>query len=202
MADDPKAPVVPPVDPSGDDDKKSVAYETHVKLLGEKKRLAERLAAQESDLEKFRAAEKERETKELEAAKNYDQIQKNLKEELAKKDEQLKLVHTERVQARKLDAFIKTLGASLEQKYWGLVDIDQIAIDPATGQIDDMSVSKYVDAYRKTYPETIRTQAPGMPSKAPEGSPQGKLTVEQWKGIKDRNERWAAVREGRVSLPK
>ena len=202
MSVDPKEPVVPPVDPSGDDDKKSVAYETHVKLLGEKKRLAEKLALQESDLEKFRAAEKERETKELEAAKNYDQIQKNLRDELAKKDAALQQVQIERTEANKLSAFVKTLGATLEQKYWGLVDIDQIAIDPATGKVDEMSVSKYVDLYRKTYPETIRTQAPNMPSGAPTGSGSGQLTVEQWKAIKDRNERWAAVREGRVILPK
>lgn len=171
--------------PSGapDDPKQTVAYETHAKLLGEKKRLAEAKAAADAELETLRAKEKEREEQELAKQKNYEQILKNRDEELKALREGAARVETERLQARKLDAFIKTLGGTLEDKFWSLVDLDKIAIDPATKAVDEMSVAKYVEDYRKTYPETIRKPgAPSMPSNAPQGTG-GRLTVEEWKAL-------------------
>lgn len=172
-------------DPSGTpaDPKQTVAYETHQKLLGEKKKAAERAAALELELEQFRAKEREREDQELEKQKNYEQLLKNREEELKALKERTAQFETERLQAKKLDAFIKTLGGTLEDKYWSLVDLDKIALDPTTKQVDEMSVAKYVDDYRKTYPETIkRPGAPSMPSHAPQGTG-GRLTYEQWTAL-------------------
>lgn len=171
--------------PSGDpaDPKQTVAYETHAKLLSEKKKLAEKHTALEAELEELRSKERDRENQELEKNKNYEQLLKNREEELKKSQERLSHYETERLQARKLDAFFKTLGGTLEDKFWSLVDLDKIALDPTTKQVDEMSVAKYVEDYRKTFPETIRKAGgPSMPSDAPKGSG-GVLTVEEWKAL-------------------
>jgi hypothetical protein len=172
-----------------------VAYESHLKLLGEKKKVAERAAALELELESLRAKERERENQELEKSKNYEQLLKNREEELKALKDRTAKFENERVQARKLDAFIKTLGGSLEDKYWSLVDLDKIAVDPATNTVDTMSVSRYVDEYRATYPETIKRPAGyTMSSNAPDGSGR-KLTIEEWKALplKDKKARMHEV---------
>jgi hypothetical protein len=137
---------------SGDqvDPKQTVAYETHAKLLGEKKKLAEKQAALELELEQFRTKERDRENQELEKAKNFEQLLKNRDEELKSLKERTTQFETERLQARKLDAFFKTLGGNLEDKFWSLVDLDKIAVDPATRQVDEMSVAKYVEDDQET----------------------------------------------------
>lgn len=199
MSETPTAPVVPPTDPSGNGEpKQSVAYETHQKLLGEKKKLGEKLTTIEQELESLRAKDRERENAELEKQKNYEQLLRNREEELKKAKEALTSIETERLQARKLDAFLRTLGnGTLDERYWGLIPIDEIVIDPATRQVDEMTVTKAVELYRKSYPETIkRAHVPGMPSNAPQGTP-GKLTVEEWKNLPPKEKK---ARIGEVAL--
>jgi exonuclease VII small subunit len=192
--------------PSGDDQKKDlVAYETHQKLLGEKKRTAEKLSQAEKELEDLRARERERENAELERNKNFEQLLKNRETELKEAQEKLSKVDSERVFARKIDAFLKTLGGDLPEHYWGLIPLEEIALDPTTKSVDEMTVAKAVEAYRKLYPETIKTpgQKPNMPSSAPAGSPDSKMDYESWKSLKYNDPaKWAAVREGRVQIPK
>jgi len=196
----------PTDDPSGIDSKKDlVAYETHQKLLGEKKRTAEKLSQTEKELEELRARERERENAELERNKNFEQLLKNRETELKEAQEKLSKVDSERVFARKIDAFLKTLGGDLPEHYWGLIPLDEIALDPTTKSVDEMTVAKAVEAYRKLYPETIKTpgQKPNMPSSAPAGSPDSKMDYESWKSLKYNDPaKWAAVREGRVQIPK
>lgn len=189
----------------GSGKKDSVAYETHQKLLAEKKRAAERAAALERELAEVKEREAQRENEELERQKNFEQLAKNKDEQLKAAQAKLQAIENERVTARKLDAFLKTLGGDLPQHYWDLIPIDQIIVDPTTGQVDDMSVAKVVEGYRKTFPETIKVKNPPntMPSDAPKGTPQGKMDYEQWKSLKYNDpEKWAAVREGRVNIPK
>ena len=192
--------------PSGDDPKKDlVAYETHRKLLGEKKVVAERLTQAEKELEDLKAKDRERENAELERQKNYEQLLKNREQELKDAQEKLSKVDSERVFARKIDAFLKTLGGDLPEHYWTLIPLDEIALDPTTKGVDEMTVAKAVEAYRKMYPETIKTpgQRPNMPSNAPAGSPDSKMDYEAWKALKYNDPaKWAAVREGRVQEPK
>lgn len=193
----PPAPVAPPTDSSGTGDpKQTVAYETHQKLLGEKKKLGEKLTTIEQELESLRAKERERENAELEKSKNYEQLLRNREEELKKATEKLTTIEVERLEARKLDAFLRTLGTgTLDERYWGLIPIDQIAVDPTTRAVDEMTVAKAVELYRKSYPETIkRANVPGVPSNAPQGAP-GKLTLEEWRGLplKEKKARMAEV---------
>lgn len=182
-----------------------VAYETHQRLLSEKKKEAERAAAAEKKLEEFEAKERQRENEELERQKNYEQLLKNREQELKDAQEKLSKVDSERVFARKIDAFLKTLGGDLPEHYWTLIPLDSIALDPTTKAVDEMTVAKAVEDYRKMYPETIKVpgQMPNMPNAAPQGNPNSKMDYETWKALKYNDPaKWAAVKEGRVQIPK
>jgi hypothetical protein len=87
--------------------------------------------------------------------------------------------------ARKLNAFLKTVGGQVDEKYWLHIDIDKILVDPNTGVVDEMSVTKEVERFKATYPEVLRKpQATSMTVAAPNGV--GSLDVisyEEWKKL-------------------
>ena len=170
---------------SGDSDSQNpsgkVDYETHRKLLGEKKRLAEQHAATQAELDKFRKAEEDRQVKEAEAAKDYEKLKQQFADQLKAKESELAQHAVERTQAVKLDAFFAALDGKLERKYWGLIDVDAIIIDPSTKAPDQMSVTTYLEKFRKEYPEVIaKPGRSSMPNDKPLGSSSGSLSYEEW----------------------
>ena len=199
--------IIPPVVPSGDDPAKKdvVSYETHRQLLSEKKRTAERNVQLEQELAEIKERENQRETTELERQKDFEKLAKVRDEQLQAANAKLSTIENERVVAKKLDAFLKTLGGELPQHYWDLIPLDQIILDPTTKMVDEMTVAKTVEAYRKTFPETIKVSGGqnNMPSNAPQGNPNSKMDYEAWKSLKHNDPvKWSAVREGRVTIPK
>lgn len=161
-----------------------VDYETHRKLLGEKKRLAEVHAAAQAELERYRKAEEDRQLKEAEAAKDYERLKAQYADQLKAKEAELSQMRNERIEAQKLDAFFGSLDGKLERKYWGLIDTSSIIIDPVTSQPDPMSVTKYLEQFRKEYPEVIlKAGRPSMPQEKPLGNGGGSLTLEEWKAL-------------------
>lgn len=161
-----------------------VDYETHRKLLGEKKALAAKQASLEAELEKHRQIERERQEKELEAAKDYEKIKAQYQEQLEAERKKNAQLESERVTALKLDAFFGALDGQLDRRYWGLIDTDAIVIDPTTRVPDHMAVTKYIEQFRKEYPEVIaRPGKPSMPNDKPIGNGSGSLTLEQWKAL-------------------
>lgn len=178
----------PNVDPSGNNQplpvevlpgneppkKETVAYETHLKLLDEKKKLKERLDSLE-------AAAKKREEDDLKAKEDFKKIAELKEQEANEFKQKLELVEARERNAIKLDAFLKTLDGKVDQKFWGHVDLDAILVNPDTGELDKMSVAKVVEKFRKEYPEII--QRPGqnqLPNAAAAGASGSKLTYEEW----------------------
>jgi hypothetical protein len=175
----------------------SVSYETHRKLLAEKKAAAAKLAEYEAKVAEHERLAKERETAELEKQRDYEKLKANLQDELRKRDESLAQLEAERATAKKLDAFFKALDGNLDRRYWSLIDIDQIVVDPATKAIDEMSVTKYLEGFRKEYPEIIAK--PGrstMPNEKANGAGKSTLTLAEWKALplKDRKARISDVK--------
>jgi len=179
---------------TGDD---KVSYETHRKLLAEKKAAATKLAEYEARLAEVDKQAKERELAELEKQKDYEKLKANLQDELKKRDSVIQQLDSERTTAKKLDAFFKALDGNLDRRYWSLIDIDQIVIDPASKAIDDMSVTKYLEGFRKEYPEIIAK--PGrqtMPNEKANGTGKTVLTLDEWKALplKERKTRISDVK--------
>jgi len=161
-----------------------VAYETYKKSVDDAIKYRQRAKDLKAEIEKRDAEAKIAETKRLEEQGNWKKIAENAQIERDKAIEELTGMKSTQVQAKKLDAVLRAAGGQIERKFWGLIDIDEVAINPETGLIDEMSVTKAVDKIRKEYPEIIRTKGnAGLPADAPSGGGNGAMSVEDWKKL-------------------
>ena len=155
------------------DQKDVVSYETHRKLLGEKKKIQERLA----ELEKAELTRKEQSLKEQE---RYKELLDLKEKALLETQSRLELMESQRAEARKLDAFLKCVNGQINEKYWGLVPLDKIIVDKETGEIDKTSVTQLVQEYQNNFPETIISKdRPGLPNNFVKGS-NTELSYDDW----------------------
>lgn len=158
----------------------SVAYETHRKLLGEKKKRDEDLDAARKQIAEFQAKEKERDELGLKEKENFKGLLEIREKELAEVKQSL--AHKERVleNGMKLDAFTRALSGKLADEYYPLVDLDAIKTDPATGMPDAGSVQAAAKAFETRYTRVIeRGTGARLPNDAARGG-NGKLSREEW----------------------
>jgi len=167
-------PPVAPVEPEAKPVKDTVAYETHQKLLGEKKKLQERLDAIEAER---RQKEEEELTKKGELQKILELREKEAKE----LREKLQAKEEREQQARKLSAVLKGLGGSVDEKWFSVIgqEIDQVLVNDQ-GEIEQMSVTSVVENLKKLWPEMTRRPMPGMPNENPAPGSLGKIARSEW----------------------
>lgn len=179
--------------PSGDSEQtpaerteeQRVSYETHRKLLGEKKRIQEerdQLKAQQEAFELQRLEQDGELSKQIEFYKSKHAETLSTVEELTQK---LNGEQEKWNTARKLNAFKDALpGQIVSPKFLVHVPVEDILLDPDTGEPDANSVKKAVDYFTQEFsqviqPKTISTS----PNKYPQGNSSGKLTLEEWKKL-------------------
>jgi hypothetical protein len=158
--------------------KDSVAYETHRKLLDEKKKLQQRLDAFESERKAADEAEMVRK----------GELQKLLELERKKSQEldgRVKAQDEERKQARKLSAIVKGLGAPVDQKWYSVIGshLDDVIVNEETGEVEGMSVTSVIENLKKEWPEMLRRPAAGMPQDAPRGNGASTISHDEWKKL-------------------
>lgn len=167
-------PVAQVEDDSSQTLKNTVAYETHKRLLDERKR----------DLQKLReleAREKEREEADARKRGDYETLIKSREEALKAKETELSEIKQMITVASKKNAVVEALGNNLESKWLKFIDISDVGVNPETGEVDQFSVAKVADAFKKEFPEAFR-KAGVLPSQAPQGLPggDGKISREEW----------------------
>lgn len=169
------APQNPPVAPVEESKPDTVTREAYEKAVEREKKLKEQLRA-------FEADKAEREKKELEARGEYQKIAEMAKKEA--EDLRAKLAENDRrqVAAKKFSAVLKGLGTQVEEKWFDVIGnyIDDVAVDPDSGAVVDMSVTKVVDKLKQSWPEMLRKPAPGMPAGAPMGANTAFITRQEW----------------------
>lgn len=142
--------------PKNDDGKRSVSYETYQKTLDEAKTAKAKLRAIEDEKNKIQ----EEKMKSDGDWKGLLEARENRIKELESETTEIKQKYTglnERVtSSQKLSKVLAKLGGDLDPKYYGLIDINDVKINPETGEIDDMSASKVAENYRTEYAETIK----------------------------------------------
>lgn len=134
----------------------SVAYETHRKLLGERKKDREKLSQMQEELARYQALERQKEEREAEANGEWDKLKRTYQEQI--QDLQGKVTNYERsmVEGRKLQSFMeKVPGTIPKREYLSFVDTDEIILDPETGEVDEMSLEKTVNSFVQEYPHLI-----------------------------------------------
>jgi transposase len=173
-----------PTNPSGnpggnpeddkDKSKGTVSYDSHKKLLDEKKSLAKRL-------EDFEKREKERLDQDLKQKEDWKKLVEVREKEANEFKSKFETLSSEIEQSRKLRSFLGHVSGTVDEHYWPLISLDDIAVDPETGKPDEASVKVAVKEFEKLFPEVIKPKGGGP--KAPNGPaapPAGKLTHEDW----------------------
>lgn len=174
MSQVPNPPVEEPItDPVDSVESKTVSYESHRKLLAEKKNLDDRLRKIEDE------KKAEHEAKLLEEGKLKEALElreKELQEERSKRigyEEQHK-------NAKKLSAIVKGLGSTVDDKWYSVIGdkLDSIEIDDQ-GVINSKSVNQVVESLKKQWPEMLKKEQPGFPNGTPQGGA-NKITRSEW----------------------
>lgn len=165
-------PVVDPANPGQTPE--SVSYETHRKLLSEKKRVQEERDA-------LAAKDAERERKELEARGDFLKIIE-IEKKRADEAEAKASSYEERTKtSKKVNALLKALDNSVPEKYLVMLPYEDLPIDPETGEVNQTAVAKAAEEFRKNYPELlIKPNGPRLPTEAPRGNGAGMITAEDY----------------------
>jgi len=161
------------------DKTETVAYDTHRKLLSEKKTL-------QAKHDELLREKQEREAKELEAKGEYQKLLEQ--ERKAREDLEVKLKATseQEKERRKLAAVLGAAGGTIEAKWYDLVAnsvLNDVLVDPDSGEVDKMSVTKAVEKLKASYPEIIKGKAgPGLPNAHPGagGQTPGMILRSEW----------------------
>lgn len=163
----------------GDQGKQTVAYETHQKLLSEKKKLAEKHQATEAQLNELLAAQEAAKNQELEKQSEYQKLWEASKQENEKLKNERDAYQKNIMDAHKINAFSEKLpGKIANSKYYDFVPLDQIVVDPESGRVDEASVQSVVDSFVKEHSGLlVKGKSPGLPNDAPDSTkgPQGYL---------------------------
>lgn len=144
-------------------DEKRVSHETYMKVLGEKKAASAKLREFEDNAKK---AEEERlkkdgdwkgliEAREVEIA--------HLRKSLEDTSTRFEKLNSRVTNGEKLSSVLTALGSDVPSKYFGLIDIDDVTVNPETGVIDELTAKKVADRFKKEYPEVLKKNVhPGM----------------------------------------
>jgi hypothetical protein len=168
-----------PDDEGGDASKGKVSYETYSRVLDEKKAL------------KKKVDEFEKGKRDAEEAKLAEQG--NFKKLLEQREDELKSLKTENdglkstiTGSRKMNAFLNAVTGEIPKQYLGLIDLEQIALDPQTGKPDEASVKKAARDFEKSYPDVVKRKDPNrLPDDAPKGGAGQLLSYDAWLKLPD-----------------
>lgn len=169
---------------AGDQKPQTVSHETYTKVLDEAKKAKAKVAEYEREQKK---RDEEALTKQGEYKKLAEQREQELKEEREKRVS----LETRIADSRKLNAILGSVTGEVPKQYWGLIDTNQIAVDPETGIPDEASVKKAAQAFEKQFPDVVKKPSRGkLPDDVPLGGT-GKLSYKEWLGLplKDQLER-------------
>lgn len=153
--------------------KDSVAYDTHRRLLDEKKKLQDKYEV----LAKEKA---ERERKELEEKGEWQKLVAQEKQRADEAAGKLAEYEAARLEAKKAKALIQALDGGIDEKFYNFLPVDQILVDPETKEVNKTSVATAAENFRKTYPELLKKPGVKMPADAPKGNSAGTITREEW----------------------
>src|SRR5690606_30105609 len=168
--------------PKGD----TVSREAYDRLLDEKKSFAKRLKELEDGAKK-------KTEEELRAKEDWKKIAESRDAEIAELKASIESLtgkigeyETREVTTKKFRAFLKSLDGKIEDKSLSLVPVEMITVNPETGEVDEMSVTKAVKKFKAEWPELIKTgTGVKLPTDAPplDGKTGSTISREAWKKL-------------------
>ena len=164
--------VEPVAKPDVSKDGDYVTLETHRRLLDEKKKA-------QAKLDELLTNEKASEDDDARERGDYEALLKARDEEITKERSRRIELEESFVQGRKLNAIIDALGGNVEPKWFKLIDVNEVRLNPESGEVDTLSVAKVAESLRKEFPEMIKTGA-RLPADAPKGNSAGTISRAEW----------------------
>jgi len=139
-----------------------VAYETYQKTLAQEKAAKEKLR-------EYEARFKEMEEKKLHEDGEFQKIANLKAEEAEKWRSKASELKKDITDTYKLNAFFNKLDGKLKNnEYISFVDLENIAIDPETRQVEQSSVEKVVSSFMEKHSHLVDIKkSSGLPSDAP-----------------------------------
>lgn len=170
----------------GDPGKNSVSYESHRKLLGEKKLEQERRTKAEQELATLKQEKADREKKELEAQGNYKSLLEIKQKELDLAAAKLDRITGEITDVRKKKAILKHIGGVVPDGAHKLLPLDLIELD-AEGKPTEQSAKAAAQVFTKEHSYAIQKDVDGgggLPNDEAKGGGTGKkITYAQWQKL-------------------
>ena len=154
------------------DGKSTIAYDTHRKLLDEKKKV-------QAQLDTLLREKTERDEAEARKRGDFEALLKAREDELSKERAARQELSDRITQGRKLNAVIDALGGNVDQKWLRLIDTDDVVVNPETGEVDPMTVARAAESLKKQWPEMLRKTA-ALPNAAPAGNGGGMISRADW----------------------
>jgi len=162
----------PVATPENQDTKSTIAYDTHRKLLDEKKKV-------QAQLDQLLREKTDRDEADARKRGDFEALLKAREEELTK-ERTARQELSERITAgRKLNAVIEALGGNIDPKWLRLIDTDEVAVNPETGEVDGMTVARAAESLKKQWPEMLRKTST-LPNAAPAGNGGGMISRADW----------------------
>ncbi len=155
-------------DDSGND-KQSVSYDTHRKLLGQRKNDQSTIKELSDALDVFRNAESAANEQKAIEKGNFEKVLADRDVKLKNTEEQYNNLKGEIDRARKLNAFDQALGAKIKHEdFYNFVDTDSISLDE-NGVPMKETVEQVVNSFKERYGDTllVKTEVAKLPGDAP-----------------------------------
>lgn len=132
-----------------------VAYRTYSKVLTEKKNVQERMKAIEAERDELKRERETAEENKLKEQNEYKTLYEKTKQQLDEKDGKFNGLVNDIHKQRKIAAFTSALKGSVDPEYHLFIKTEEILMDPESGDIDEMSVTKEVERFLKKHPQLI-----------------------------------------------
>lgn len=184
-----------PQDPSMADPapskKDHVAYDSYRKVVGQNKRLSERASAAEAELERIRAEQQTAEEQKLAEQNRWKELHEAKVKELEAAKLQLNSTNKMIEEARKLKALNALAPIRPEfHNTTGTFNLDNIMVNPETGEVDESSVQREAERVRNVFPAILQTaQGPKLDNKAPIPNSAGSLSIHDFAELSDKERR-------------
>lgn len=135
-----------------------IDYAKYRQLLDEKKKIQQALeekSRREAELSSKLTSYEEEKMKEEKRFKELFEARDN---ELKKIKDQMETERKAFNEAKKVEAFLRASGGLKNNKYKNFIDTDKILIG-SSGDVDDISLTEYVEEFRKSYGELLAMPA-------------------------------------------
>lgn len=143
-------------DASGTETKESVSYETHRKLLSQRKKDQEELAAIRDELQAFKSSQKQAAEEELAKQGQYKELLDQREKELNEIKTQFGDWKNQVIDNEKIRAFEKHLPGKIKnEEYLNFVDTKKILINPESGTVDEESLKMVVGEFMEQHGDSL-----------------------------------------------